>query len=101
MFRKVPPASKSILAGASPGAIMKRMLVLVCLSILVMIGCSQTQTQTATLQEQCSAGSKAACEELARTQQPSYEEQPQSGLQESQPTIPSPATATPPARHAP
>jgi hypothetical protein len=80
---------------------MKRMLVLVCLSIPILIGCSQTQTQTAALQEQCSAGSQAACQELARTQRPSYEEQTQSDLQKSRPMIPSPATAVPPGRHGP
>jgi hypothetical protein len=78
---------------------MKSILALVCLSIPIMIGCSQSQTSV--LQEQCSAGSKEACEELARMQRQSYAEQPGAELQKTQPMVPSPATAAPAGRHAP
>jgi len=78
---------------------MKGILAAVAISALIMIGCSQSQTST--LQEQCSAGSKEACEELAHEQQRSYAEQPQTELQTSQPAIPSPASAVPPGHHLP
>ena len=80
---------------------MKRMLVLLCLSLAVMPGCSRTQTQTSALQDRCSAGSAAACEELARVQQSSYAEQEDSALRQSRPMIPTPASAVPPANHFP
>jgi hypothetical protein len=79
---------------------MKSILALVCLSVPIMIGCSQTQTSS--LQDQCSAGNSSACEELARTQRPTYQEQQtNSDLDKSRPMIPTPSSAIPPARHFP
>jgi hypothetical protein len=77
--------------------IIKRTLLLLCLSVAIMAGCSETRT--ANLQDQCSAGSKTACEELAHAQTSTYQQQTESGLQQSRPMIPTPATAVPPANH--
>lgn len=78
---------------------MKLMSVLVCLIVTLMAGCSRSQT--AILQDQCLAGSKAACEELARAQQSSYEEQTESNLHQARPMIPSPAVAAPSGNRSP
>lgn len=79
---------------------MKTILLLVCMSIPIMIGCSQTQTSD--LQAQCSAGNSTACEELARAQRSSYAQpQQDSDLNKSRPMIPTPASAVPPPRHFP
>ncbi len=79
---------------------MKTILLLVCLNIPIMIGCSQTQSSD--LQEQCSAGNSAACEELARAQRSSYgQAEKDSDLEKSRPMIPTPASAVPPPRHFP
>ncbi len=72
---------------------MKVIVALVCISLPLMAGCSRNQT--AALQDQCSGGSAAACEELARAQQASYQ-QTDSSLHGSRPMIPSPASAAPP-----
>ncbi len=79
---------------------MKNILALVCLSIPIMIGCSQTTTPA--LQDQCSVGDAAACEELGRAQRSSYQEQQaNSGVDKTRPVIPPPASAIPPPRHFP
>ena len=77
---------------------MKRMLVVLCLGVLVS-GCAQSKN--AGLQDRCSAGDQAACEELAREQRPSYEQQAATKLQETRPVIPPPASATPPGGRSP
>src|SRR5579875_775094 len=80
--------------------IMRNIVALLCLSMALLIGCSQTQTSA--LQGQCSAGDAAACEELARAQRSSYQEQPaSSAVDKTRPVIPSPSSAIPPPRHLP
>jgi hypothetical protein len=75
------------------------LLLTLCVSIAIMPGCSTSRS--ANLRNECSAGSRVACEELSHAQTSEYQEQNEAGLEQSRPLLPSAATAVPPGNHFP